>query len=49
LFQKASSDVTFKVGNVEIPAHKEVLYEKCNFFKNMFDSKFSKEEEFNSK
>jgi len=38
LFQTDSADLIFKVAGQEIPAHKEILYEKCKFFKNMFDS-----------
>jgi len=37
---KLESDVFFKVEDQEFPAHKEILSEKCKFFKNMFSSNF---------
>jgi len=37
---KLGSDVVFKVEDQEFPAHKDILSEKCRFFKNMFSSIF---------
>jgi len=37
---KLESDIIFRVQDQEFPAHKNILSERCKFFKNMFSSKF---------
>jgi len=38
---KLESDIVFKVEDQEFPAHKSILIERCQFFKNMFSSGMS--------